>query len=115
MAAGATPQAARKWWLSEFARRANEIGVDLEAAGITPEQVAEIQALVESGTLNDKLARQVFDGVMAGEGTPAEVVAARGLVVVSDEGALAEAVDAAIAADPDVAGSAPARCRPPVP
>jgi aspartyl-tRNA(Asn)/glutamyl-tRNA(Gln) amidotransferase subunit B len=58
---------------------------------------------VDAGTINDKLARQVFDGVIAGEGTPAEVVAAHGLAVVSDDGALGEAVDAAIAANPDVA------------
>jgi aspartyl-tRNA(Asn)/glutamyl-tRNA(Gln) amidotransferase subunit B len=103
VAAGAAPQAARKWWLTEVARRANEAGVDLEDAGVTPGQVAEIQAMVEGGTINDKLARQVFDGVMAGEGTPAEVVAQRGLAVVSDEGALGTAVDAAIAANPDVA------------
>jgi aspartyl-tRNA(Asn)/glutamyl-tRNA(Gln) amidotransferase subunit B len=103
VAAGTSPQAARKWWLTEVARRANEVGVDLEDAGITPQQVAEIQALVENGTINDKLARQVFDGVMAGEGSPAEVVQHRALAVVSDEGALRDAVDAAIAANPDVA------------
>jgi aspartyl-tRNA(Asn)/glutamyl-tRNA(Gln) amidotransferase subunit B len=102
VSAGASPQSARKWWLTEVARRANEAGVDLEDAGVTPLQVAEIQALVETGTINDKLARQVFDGVLAGEGSPAEVVAARGLAVVSDEGALGSAVDAAIAANPDV-------------
>jgi aspartyl-tRNA(Asn)/glutamyl-tRNA(Gln) amidotransferase subunit B len=102
VSAGASPQTARKWWLTEVARRANEAGVDLEDAGVTPEQVAEIQALVDAGTINDKLARQVFDGVLAGEGSPAEVVAARGLAVVSDEGALGSAVDAAIAANPDV-------------
>ncbi|MCW2812228.1 MAG: glutamyl-tRNA amidotransferase, partial [Friedmanniella sp.] len=79
------------------------LGVDLEDTGVTPVQVAEIQALVESGTINDKLARQVFDGVIAGEGAPAEVVAARGLAVVSDDGALGAAVDAAIAANPGVA------------
>ena len=55
------------------------------------------------GTLNDKLARQVFDGLLAGEGTPDEIVAARGLAIVSDEGALGAAVDNAIAANPDVA------------
>ncbi len=103
VAAGASAQSARKWWLSEVARRANEAGVELAEVGISPAQVAEIQALVEQGTINDKLARQVFDGVIAGEGTPAEVVEARGLAVVSDEGALGEAVDAAIAANPDVA------------
>ncbi|HET9871094.1 MAG TPA: Asp-tRNA(Asn)/Glu-tRNA(Gln) amidotransferase subunit GatB [Propionibacteriaceae bacterium] len=103
VAAGASPQSARKWWLTELARRANERGVDLEDTGVTPAQVAQIQAMVEAGTINDKLARQVFDGVLAGEGTPAEVVAARGLAVVSDDDALGAAVDAAIAANPDVA------------
>jgi aspartyl-tRNA(Asn)/glutamyl-tRNA(Gln) amidotransferase subunit B len=103
VAAGASPQSARKWWLTELARRANELGVDLEDTGVTPAQVAEIQALVEAGTVNDKLARQVFDGVIAGEGSPAEVVAARGLAVVSDEGALGAAVDAAIVGNPGVA------------
>jgi aspartyl-tRNA(Asn)/glutamyl-tRNA(Gln) amidotransferase subunit B len=102
VAAGASPQSARKWWLTEVARRANEAGVDLEEVKISPQQVAEIQALVENGTINDKLARQVFEGVIAGEGSPSEVVAARQLAIVSDEGALAAAVDEAINANPDV-------------
>ena len=103
VAAGTTPQAARKWWLSDLARRANEQAVDLADLPITPDQVARVQALVDEGALNDKLARQVIDGVIAGEGDPDAVVAARGLAIVSDEGALAEAVDRAIAANPDVA------------
>ena len=103
VAAGAAPQAARKWWLSELARRANDTGVDLSEVGVSPQQVAEVQALVDAGKINDKLARQVFDGLIAGEGTPEEIVAARGLAIVSDEGALGAAVDNAIAANPDVA------------
>ncbi|WP_243057018.1 Asp-tRNA(Asn)/Glu-tRNA(Gln) amidotransferase subunit GatB [Nocardioides sp. SR21] len=103
VAAGATPQAARKWWLSELGRRANDAGVDITDLGVTPAQVAAVQALVDGGTLNDKLARQVFDGLLAGEGTPEEIVAARGLAIVSDDGALSAAVDNAIAANPDVA------------
>jgi aspartyl-tRNA(Asn)/glutamyl-tRNA(Gln) amidotransferase subunit B len=102
VAAGASPQSARKWWLTEVARRANEAGVDLEDVGISPQQVAEIQALVENGIINDKLARQVFEGVIAGEGSPTEVVAARQLAIVSDEGALAAAVNEAINANPDI-------------
>jgi aspartyl-tRNA(Asn)/glutamyl-tRNA(Gln) amidotransferase subunit B len=103
VAAGAAPQAARKWWLSDMARRANEQGVDLVELPVTPADVARVQELVDEGRINDKLARQVFDGVLAGEGTPDEVVAARGLEVVSDDGALSAAVDNAIAANPDVA------------
>jgi aspartyl-tRNA(Asn)/glutamyl-tRNA(Gln) amidotransferase subunit B len=103
VAAGATPAAARKWWLSELARRANERGVDLADLGVSPADVARVQQLLDEGKVNDKLARQVFDGLVAGEGTPDEVVDRRGLAVVSDEGALSAAVDRAIEANADVA------------
>ncbi|MGN6088052.1 MAG: Asp-tRNA(Asn)/Glu-tRNA(Gln) amidotransferase subunit GatB, partial [Actinomycetales bacterium] len=103
VAAGATPAAARKWWLTELARHANERGVELDALPITPQQVVEVQQLVDAGTVNDKLARQVIEGVLAGEGSPQQVVDTRGLAVVTDEGALTAAVDRAIAANPDVA------------
>jgi aspartyl-tRNA(Asn)/glutamyl-tRNA(Gln) amidotransferase subunit B len=103
IAAGASPAGARKWWMGELARRANETGVDLADVGATPAQVAELQSLVESGKLSDKLARTVLEGVVAGEGDPAAVMAARGLEVVSDTGALTAAVDEAIAANPDIA------------
>jgi aspartyl-tRNA(Asn)/glutamyl-tRNA(Gln) amidotransferase subunit B len=103
VAAGASPADARKWWVGELSRRANEDGLELTALAITPAQVARVSELVAAGTLNDKLARQVIDAVLAGEGSPDEVVEARGLTVVSDEGALTKAVDDAIAANPDVA------------
>jgi aspartyl-tRNA(Asn)/glutamyl-tRNA(Gln) amidotransferase subunit B len=103
VAAGSSPQAARKWWLSELARRANERGVELVDLPVSPEQVAQVQQLVDDGRVNDKLARQVLDGVLAGEGSPEEVVSARGLEVVSDDSALGAAVDRAIEANPDVA------------
>ncbi len=102
VAAGASPADARKWWLGELSRLAHETGTELSALAITPAQVARVAALVSAGTLNDKLARQVIDAVLAGEGDPDEVVKARGLAVVSDDTALTAAVDDAIAANPDV-------------
>jgi len=103
VAAGASPADARKWWLGELLRRANEAGTDLAGLSIKPAEVARVADLVVQGALNDQLARQVLDRVLAGQGTPDEVVAARGLAVVSDDGALTAAVEAAIAANPDVA------------
>ncbi|MBC7291369.1 MAG: Asp-tRNA(Asn)/Glu-tRNA(Gln) amidotransferase subunit GatB [Actinotalea sp.] len=103
VAAGASPAAARKWWMGQLARTANESGVALEELAITPGQVAELQGLVDSGRLNDKLARQVLAGVLAGEGSPGQVAHDRGLEVVSDDGALLAAVDEALAAQPDIA------------
>src|SRR5690606_27535410 len=101
IAAGATPAAARKWWTGEIARVANAEG--REAADlVSPIHVAELQKLVDAGTLTDKLARQVLEGVIAGEGSPQEVVDSRGLAVVSDDGALIAAIDEALASQPDV-------------
>jgi aspartyl-tRNA(Asn)/glutamyl-tRNA(Gln) amidotransferase subunit B len=102
VAAGATPGEARSWWVAYLTQQANTRDVELAALPITPEQVARVIALVNSGELNNKLARQVVDGVLAGEGSPDDVVAARGLAVVSDDGALVAAVDEALAAQPDV-------------
>ncbi|MFE5944015.1 Asp-tRNA(Asn)/Glu-tRNA(Gln) amidotransferase subunit GatB [Streptomyces sp. NPDC056480] len=101
--AGADAASARKWWMGELARNANEQGVSLEELAITPADVARVSALVAAGDLNDKLARQVIEGVLAGEGTPDEVVEKRGLKVVSDDGALGTAVEEAIAANAAIA------------
>ncbi|HET6358394.1 Asp-tRNA(Asn)/Glu-tRNA(Gln) amidotransferase subunit GatB [Streptomyces sp. NPDC002659] len=101
--AGADAASARKWWMGELARRSNEDGVELSSLPITPAQVARVAALVASGDLNDKLARQVIEGVLAGEGGPDDVVEKRGLKVVSDEGALGAAVDEAIAGNAAIA------------
>jgi aspartyl-tRNA(Asn)/glutamyl-tRNA(Gln) amidotransferase subunit B len=101
VAAGASPAQARKWWTGELSRIANERGVEPSSLA-TPADVAAVVELVETGVLTDRLARQVLEGVIAGEGTPAQVVESRGLKVVSDDGALIAAIDAALAAQPDV-------------
>ncbi|MFI9055252.1 Asp-tRNA(Asn)/Glu-tRNA(Gln) amidotransferase subunit GatB [Streptomyces anulatus] len=101
--AGAPSDQARKWWMGELARNANETGRGLDELPITPAQVARVAALVAAGDLNDKLARQVIEGVLAGEGDPDTVVEKRGLKVVSDEGALSTAVDEAIAGNAAIA------------
>ena len=103
VALGADQAAARKWWVGELTRIANDRAVEIAELPITPADVARVEALVGEGALNDKLARQVIEGVLAGEGSPDEVVAARGLAVVSDDGPLLEAIDAALAESPDVA------------
>ncbi|HEY1529610.1 MAG TPA: Asp-tRNA(Asn)/Glu-tRNA(Gln) amidotransferase subunit GatB [Galbitalea sp.] len=101
VAEGAAPAQARKWWSGEISRIANERGVDASSL-VSPFDVSELVALVESGELTDRLARQVLLGVIDGEGSPIQVVAARGLKVVSDDGALIAAIDEALASQPDV-------------
>ena len=101
--AGVDPGAARKWWTGELARVANERGVELTSLPVTPATIHRIEELISSGALTDSLARKTLDGVLAGEGDVDVVIASRGLTVVSDDGELLAAIDAALADQPDVA------------
>ena len=102
IAAGAKPQAARKWYTGEIARIANSEDKDVAELNVTPAQVAELANLVESGRINDRIARTVLAEVLAGKGSPEEIVKSQGLEVVSDDGALIAAIDEALAKQPDV-------------
>jgi aspartyl-tRNA(Asn)/glutamyl-tRNA(Gln) amidotransferase subunit B len=100
---GADPTKARTWWLGEISRIANDKNVAVTELSITPGDVAEIVTLVNKGELTDKLARQVVEGVIAGEGSPAAVVAKRGIKVVNDDGALMAAIEKVCADQPETA------------
>ena len=100
---GADPTKARSWWLGEISRIANEKAVAIADLAITPTNVAEIVALVNKGELTDKLARQVIEGVIAGEGSPAAVIKARGIKVVNDDSALMAAIEKVCTEQPETA------------
>src|SRR5258708_9492474 len=98
---GASSDAARAWWGNFLVQKANEADVELDALPISPAQVAAVVKLVDDGKLSNKLARQVVEGVLAGEGEPEQVMADRGLAVVRDDSLIQAAVDEALAANPD--------------
>ncbi|MCB0948297.1 MAG: Asp-tRNA(Asn)/Glu-tRNA(Gln) amidotransferase subunit GatB, partial [Mycobacterium sp.] len=100
---GASSDAAKAWWGNFLVQKANEAGVELDALPITPAQVAAVVRLVDEGKLSNKLARQVVEGVLDGEGEPEQVMTDRGLAVVRDDSLIQAAVDEALAANPDVA------------
>lgn len=99
---GASSEAARAWWGNFLVQKANEAAVAVSDLPITPAQVAVVVKLVDDGKLSNKLARQVVEGVLAGEGEPEQVMADRGLEVVRDDSALQAAVDEALAANPGI-------------
>jgi aspartyl-tRNA(Asn)/glutamyl-tRNA(Gln) amidotransferase subunit B len=103
VAEGASSEAARAWWGNFLVQKANEAEVAVSDLAITPRQVAEVVKLVDDGKLSNKLARQVIEGVLAGEGEPVQVMADRGLAVVRDDSVIQAAVDEALAANPGIA------------
>ncbi|GAA1876729.1 Asp-tRNA(Asn)/Glu-tRNA(Gln) amidotransferase subunit GatB [Paeniglutamicibacter psychrophenolicus] len=102
IAAGTTAAVARKWWMGEIARLANAADKDVVDMGVTPATIVELNSLIEAKKINDKIARQVLEFVVSGEGTPSEIVEKRSLAVVNDDSALGAAIDAAMEAMPDV-------------
>ncbi|MGK2901436.1 MAG: Asp-tRNA(Asn)/Glu-tRNA(Gln) amidotransferase subunit GatB, partial [Mycobacterium sp.] len=103
VAHGASSAAARAWWGNFLVQKANEESANVSDLSITPAQVAAVVKLVDEGKLSNKLARQVIEGVLAGEGEPEQVMNDRGLVMVRDDSLIQSAVDEALAANPDVA------------
>lgn len=99
---GASPAVARKWWMGEISRLANARDLEPAALGVEPATIIELNGLIEAGRINDKIARQVLELHVEGEGAPEAIVEARGLEVVSDDGALTAAVEKAMAENPDV-------------
>ncbi|HEX3907656.1 MAG TPA: Asp-tRNA(Asn)/Glu-tRNA(Gln) amidotransferase subunit GatB [Mycobacteriales bacterium] len=102
IAAGASATKAKGWWLGYLVGSANELGVDVTELAVGPAEVARISELEDEGTLTNKLARQVIDAVLAGEGDIDAVIKAHGWQVAGED-ELVAAVDAAIASQPDVA------------
>jgi aspartyl-tRNA(Asn)/glutamyl-tRNA(Gln) amidotransferase subunit B len=103
VAAGAPSEAARAWWGNFLVQKANESGVAVSDLAITPVQVAAVVKLIDDGKLSNKLARQVIEGVLAGEGEPEQVMTDRGLAVERDDSVIKAAVEEALATNPDIA------------
>ena len=93
------------WVTNELSARLAAEGTDFADCKLPPAHVAELVELIENGTISSKIAKEVFDHVWNGEGSPAEVVEKHGLKQVTDTGAIEKAVDEIIAANPDKAAA----------
>ena len=93
------------WVTNELSARLSADNLGFDESPLPAAHVAELVALIEEGVISSKIAKEVFDHVWNGEGSPRQVVDARGLVQVNDTGAIEKAVDDLIAANPDKAAA----------
>ena len=98
---GADPKQVGNWITGEIFRRLNAEGRSIEDIEVQPAALVELLALVKKGTINQNAAREVFGQLWEQGGSPAEIVAERGLGQISDSGELDQAVAEVIAAHPD--------------
>jgi aspartyl-tRNA(Asn)/glutamyl-tRNA(Gln) amidotransferase subunit B len=106
LAAGAEPKAAANWLNNEYFGRLNKVSLSVTEGPVSAAVNAEIVKLVGENVISGKIAKDVLDIVWAEGGSPRDIVEARGLKQVTDTGAIAQAVDAVIAANPDKAEAA---------
>ncbi len=100
-ARGVDAKLAANWTVNALLAGLARDGHDIADSPISPEAINELVGLITDGTISSKIAKEVFDRMWAGEGSPKQVVEKHGLVQVTDTGAIEKAIDEIMAANPD--------------
>ena len=88
------------WVMGELTRELNNSGIDVSASPVSPERLVSLLQLVEQGTISLKVAREIFPEVYSSGKTPEQIVQEKGLIQVSDEGALDKIIGEVLAKNP---------------
>jgi aspartyl-tRNA(Asn)/glutamyl-tRNA(Gln) amidotransferase subunit B len=98
-AAAGNPKAASNWVMGELTRKMNELGIDIDQVGVTPEQLAGLIRLVDLGTISSPIAKDVFEKMYGSDRTADAIVAAEGLGRIDDVATLEKLIAETIAAN----------------
>jgi aspartyl-tRNA(Asn)/glutamyl-tRNA(Gln) amidotransferase subunit B len=93
LAAGSQAKAAANWVMGEVTRGLNDNSLDIAACPVSPGLLAELLALIDKGTVSNKIAKTVFDEMWQSGKQPEEIVVEKGLVQVSDTGEIEKIID----------------------
>lgn len=100
VATGADPKLAANWIMGDLAKNLNEDGIDITKSPVSAERLGKMIGLIMKDTISGKIAKKVFKEMWTNEDDPEKIVKDKGLVQITDTGAIEVAVDAAIAANP---------------
>ena len=94
------PKTVSNWVMGELTRELNNSGIDISTSPVTPERLVSLLRMVEQGTISLKVAREIFPEIYSSGKSPEQIVQAKGLTQVSDEGALDKVIDEVLAKSP---------------
>lgn len=100
VATGADPKLAANWIMGDLAKNLNEDGIDITKSPVSAERLGKMIGLIMKDTISGKIAKKVFKEMWTNEDDPEKIVKDKGLVQITDTGAIEAAVEAAIAANP---------------
>jgi aspartyl-tRNA(Asn)/glutamyl-tRNA(Gln) amidotransferase subunit B len=96
----ANPKAVANWLLSDLLGRMSDADRQAGRVPVAPASLAALVALIDGGTISGKIAKEILPDMIATGKAPADLVKEKGLVQISDEGALREAAAKAVADNP---------------
>jgi len=94
------PKIASNWVMGDVLGHLNEEKIDVTASPVKPETLAEMINLIEDGTISGKIAKEVFEDMYKSGRSPKEIIEEKGLVQITDESMLQEAVKEILKANP---------------
>jgi aspartyl-tRNA(Asn)/glutamyl-tRNA(Gln) amidotransferase subunit B len=100
IAAKANPKLAANWIMSDISAYLNNERLSITEIALTPESLAELVSLIEEGTISNKIGKDILPELLKEGGSAKALVEKKGLIMVSDVGALEAAIDEVIAANP---------------
>ena len=98
--AGADPKAAANWISGDIAAHVNANRLTYSDLPLRPEQLAEMVAMIDRGTISGKIAKEILPELLRNGGSPKAIVAEKGLGMISDPAAITAIVDELLAAHP---------------
>jgi aspartyl-tRNA(Asn)/glutamyl-tRNA(Gln) amidotransferase subunit B len=96
-----SPKAASNWVMGDVLRFLNEEKRDIRNCPITPAALAEMIRLIEEGTISGKMAKDIVEEMYKTGKLPKAIIAEKGMVQITDEGALGAAIQKIMDANPN--------------
>jgi len=94
------PKTVSNWLMGDLLRELNDQGIDADRSPVGPEHLAGMLKLIDEGVISGKIAKTVFEEMYKSGERAEEIVKKKGLVQISDEGAIEELVENVIAQHP---------------
>jgi len=101
VAQGRDPKMAANWVMGDLFGALNRLGIGIDRSPVSADQLGALIDLIADGTTSGRLAKDIFAEMAATGSDPAAIVEAKGLRQVTDEAAIAAAIDAVLAAQPE--------------
>lgn len=99
-ASGAEPKLCANWIATDLLGALNKLGKDIAESPIGADAFAGLLKRMVDKTISGKIAKDVFEAMLAGEGSADDIIQAKGLVQITDESAIIAAIDDVIAKNP---------------